>query len=105
MSTRDTITLKSGKVIFADRHLISLFKSSVGPYELYTGSNGELKLVNGPRNDVPQFTFDELMEIGEHLRDNWQQFIFALNNGDVPYIGQQNELNGPVHNEWKKNNE
>jgi len=80
-----TIVLRSGKEINADRNLLSIFKSEYGEYELYSGFADKVKLVSD-YNHIPKFTKDELLEIAEHLIDNWTAFRFAVNNNDVPCL-------------------
>ena len=78
------ITLKSGKQIWARMGLITIQKHQDGKFELYEGCDRFIPLFDN--QEKPIYTKDDLIELAEMMINQWQEYRFAIANGDVPTI-------------------
>lgn len=92
------IELRSGRTIQANRAIISVVNNN-GVFELYQGFDGFIPLITNEAD--PRFTREELLEIAENGIHQWQEFIFAINNGDVKIVDEkiEKELKNEAPNE------
>lgn len=82
----DSIILKSGKSIYANRGLVSCVKTERG-WELGEGYDGDIYLteyVEGQEDYQPAYTKSELVELARIMISRWIVFIADVLDGEVP---------------------
>lgn len=84
-----TIKLKSGKDVYANKGLISIPSRMDTAYPcLYEGYDGDIPLTrfdDETDEQLPTFTFMELLEIADIMIGRWTEFKHAVEGKYIPF--------------------
>lgn len=84
---RHTVTLSTGKAIYAYGGLVSVTMLDDGRWELTHGYDGDIAITSWkdePNDYTPNFSKAELFELAEMQIERWRDFQQAVTDGFVP---------------------